>query len=472
MNWLPPSEALARLQRRDQDGPGLLLWTADWCPPCHELKRRVLAAPSFQAAAEPLASIRIESEDPVAQAVADERKLHGYPTLVVYGEDGTEAVRLPPSGVPVPRYVDLIESARRSPGSVISRLVALRAGTLPQPEVLLLAWHYWGDDSTLPMDAGRIPILQSILQAADGPDTPYGRTVQARILVDAATTGWRENPALLSSFFWGLVSDEAAPYADLYELLVKAGTVIRHLSLDRAIDPMAGADALAAAATRTLHEPSLTRTDRLIALHAAVEVKTLTGSADTHLHERARAEIAGVESTLADPSERQTVLNMAGHLAWQLGDLALAEQVYRRGIADAAAPPYFMQVLARFLQAQGRAEEARDQLAQALSAERGLLARFSISAKRVELLVAQGRPAAEIGDIAIRALEEMESTGGGIRGRAAKTLEDLINACLSRPDVVSALAPALSTRLHRLATASGPHRTRIEALAVQLAHGV
>ncbi len=77
--------------------PVLVLYTADWCPPCRLLKREVLSDPAIDAfMARVFVRVKIDLTDrrgPNNQLAAKAR-ITGIPTMIVYTSRGVETTRL------------------------------------------------------------------------------------------------------------------------------------------------------------------------------------------------------------------------------------------------------------------------------------------------------------------------------------------------------------------------------------------
>ncbi len=81
--------------------PIFVLFTADWCPPCRELKRDVLSDPDVDAfLSENYVRVKIDLSDrggPNART-ASEYGVSGIPTMILYNDDGVEIDRVTGGG--------------------------------------------------------------------------------------------------------------------------------------------------------------------------------------------------------------------------------------------------------------------------------------------------------------------------------------------------------------------------------------
>ncbi len=77
--------------------PMFVLYTADWCPPCRELKRDVLSDPDVDAfLSENYVRVKIDLSDRRGPNVrtAGENGVTGIPTMILYDYDGVEIDRV------------------------------------------------------------------------------------------------------------------------------------------------------------------------------------------------------------------------------------------------------------------------------------------------------------------------------------------------------------------------------------------
>ncbi len=77
--------------------PMLVLYTADWCPPCRELKRDVLSDPDVDDfLSENYVRVKIDLTDRYGPnaTIASENGVRGIPTVIVYDDDGMEIDRV------------------------------------------------------------------------------------------------------------------------------------------------------------------------------------------------------------------------------------------------------------------------------------------------------------------------------------------------------------------------------------------
>lgn len=429
LEWIEGDHGKALTLARTRGAPLLLWWTAEWCPPCHELKRKLLEHREFAEATSAIVRLRIESDMPGAQRLADALGLQGYPTFIAYDSAGRELIRLPPSGISRSLYVSVLQASLQQRIPLAERAARLaQREELAYDDAFVLSHHYWPQDPSVFGFPSRGALLERLWNRVHASHPSLRRQVFGCMLREAVRSQSSADAADLAAEFRAILASRSASYAELYELNVACLEVLDYLETHARADRQQLARSWSAAIEPTLTEPHLTRTEQLIGLYAVVRLTRQLGPLPPALLARARTAALAAETELADPSDRQTALNMAGYVLWELALRAETELLYERAIRSSAAPHYFMQPYARFLVERGERTQALQWLERAWSEAPGPATRFTIGSKYLALLDKDG--AAQIAhaeDVASRLLAELASSGEGVHGRLTPAFTALID---------------------------------------------
>jgi protein disulfide-isomerase len=204
---------------------------------------------------------------------------------------------------------------------------------------------------------------------------------------------------------------------------------------------------------RALADAALSPTERLIAGHALLQMAELTAPAQ-QLRPRLALLVSETLTAARTPADRQTVVNMAGHLLRAAGYEGLAYAVFEAEAARALHGSYFMPYLAEMAQARGDADAARGWWRRAFETAIGDVTRFQLGVRYVRGLASLGASRQDCADAARDVLRHVQGRSGFFYGRTHDSLRQLAAAA----DALSALR----------AVADADHdpisRSRIEAV--------
>jgi thioredoxin:protein disulfide reductase len=101
--WVPPKPeatvdwepySVAAIERAAANGqPVIIDFFAEWCPPCHELDRRVFGNKEVAAALEGFVKLRADLTDqnsPANAVISERHAIVALPTVILIGSDGRE----------------------------------------------------------------------------------------------------------------------------------------------------------------------------------------------------------------------------------------------------------------------------------------------------------------------------------------------------------------------------------------------
>ena len=124
----------------------MLYWTAEWCPPCHDLQEHVFPKPSFIEKSRLFIPVYLDGDQPHAQTWAEKYGVIGYPTLVVLQADGKEIVRVS-GGMNLAAYEEVLDTALSTTQPMDELLASIdNPGDLTVATCRRLAYHAWSYD--------------------------------------------------------------------------------------------------------------------------------------------------------------------------------------------------------------------------------------------------------------------------------------------------------------------------------------
>lgn len=145
-------------EARSSSRPVMLYFTAEWCPPCHDLKAHVFPQPSFIEKSRLFVPVYLDGDQPQAQTWGEKLGIMGYPTLVVLDPDGTEIVRVS-GGMNLAAYEEVLDTALSATQPMDDLLASLDgAGDLTLASCRRLAYHAWSNDSVYPESGSEIGV--------------------------------------------------------------------------------------------------------------------------------------------------------------------------------------------------------------------------------------------------------------------------------------------------------------------------
>lgn len=360
MSWLSNDRGdtldAALSQAAERGVPLLALWTASWCPPCNELQLMVFDDPQFARFHDALVLLHIDGDAPGAQLVGERLGAHAYPTALLLDSQGREKLRAP-GGLTAREFARALDLGIDH-GDTLTALVGRvqRGECLSETDCELLAFHWWANDDRHASGVDRLALLRRVRD-----ECPRSLAdARLRLLVQMLIASARgcdvfDEADELTQELAGALASPAARYSNLYFLLVDL-TVLRVLGDTRRATIE---QALGRSIDALLSGLSLAPTERLIALSALLSLSLQRGAKpDDELRETIRlaAERADVESVTAQ--QRQTTINMAGHLLKAAGFVNESVALFEREASCSPHAGYFWPYIAATLHEQGRFDDA------------------------------------------------------------------------------------------------------------------
>jgi hypothetical protein len=145
---------------------------------------------------------------------------------------------------------------------------------------------------------------------------------------------------------------------------------------------------LCMALERFVEDVSLTWTERLIAQSAFLSLQSnLEPQGDESLRNKTRTLVAAADAATHSQIERQSVMNMAGHLLKQSGFREESITLFRGEIDKSPWPTYFMPYVAEMYMEEGESDEAFRWWRRSYEETPGKTTRFELGVRYIEALV-------------------------------------------------------------------------------------
>jgi thiol-disulfide isomerase/thioredoxin len=442
--WLPAANDAdierAFAQARREGKPVLLYWGATWCPPCNQLKATFFNRQDFAARSRSFVAVHVDGDRPGAQKLGKRFQVSGYPTVVLFGPDGSEITRLP--GEVDPEQMMTVLQLGLSGGRPVKAVLGdARAGkTLTSNEWRLLAFYSWETDEAQVVPRGELPTV--LAQLATQVPASEGET---------ATRLWLK--ALAASNDGKGLKPDAAARERLTRLLGDAALSRLHMDvltnftrpLVRAFggdeDPARAAlvTAFDASLQRLQGDTTLSRSDRLGTLIARVHLARLGQPAEAvqvqlpaPLLESVRTAVAREDREITDGYERQAVITAGAYLLGLAGLWSESDALLQSNLARSHSSYYLMSQLGSNARKLGRNEEALRWYQQAWEKSQGPATRlqwgFSYLSATVDLAPTD---AARIERTASTLIREAAADRGAFEGRSLRSLQRMSTRLLS-----------------------------------------
>jgi thiol-disulfide isomerase/thioredoxin len=384
--------ALTRSQETSH--PIFLYWGTKWCPPCAEMQVTVLQRPQFRARCAHMVALAIDGDAPGAQACGERLDISVYPSMLILDCDEREWIRLP-CGLEEGVFCSVIDAAlrKRMPMSLLVDALYHRGGDLDEDDLTLLAFHYWPQDRRIRPGAERLGFLERLDAAI--PQNLAG--LASRVLVwhitERSGRPLTDTAPTLRYRLYGQVSalldSREATFSALYYLLVAVEPVVEFLCENDAGRRPDLIKTFLGVVERLVEDPTLSWTERLIAHSArlSLESDAATSDGSSLAVERTRTLVTQADGATVGQVERQSVMNMAGHLLRQSGLREESIRLFCREINRSPWPTYFMPYVAEMYMEQGESDEAFRWWRRSYEDTPGKSTRFELGVRYIEALV-------------------------------------------------------------------------------------
>lgn len=419
---------------KSEKKPVLLYWGATWCPPCNQLKATLFNRQDFAAQAKSVIAVHVDGDRPGAQKLGTRFKVRGYPTVILMTAEGAEIARLP-GEADAPQVMAVLQAGLAGGRPLKAVLADARSGkALSANEWRTLAFHSWDlDEGQLVPPAERAIVVAELAR----------RSATAGVDAETTTRFWLKALAL-SDEAQGLKPDAAirervnTVLGDASQSRVHMDVLTNFASaLVKVLTPEEGAERTAllarmdASLARLQADATLSRSDRVGALTARVELARLGQAKDVvnpkmseSLLRDVREMSSRMDREITDGYERQAVITSVGYMLGQAGLWADSEAVLKSNLSKSHSPYYLMSQLGSNARKQGKKEEALSWYQQAFNKSEGPATRLQWGAGYLSALVelAPG-DAAQIEKTAAQLFTEAAKDKGSFYERSARSLQ-------------------------------------------------
>ena len=422
-------------QARTEGKPLLLYWGASWCPPCNQLKATFFNRQDFAALSRSFVAVHVDGDRPGAQKLGRRFKVGGYPTVVLFAPAGTEITRLPgeADAAQLMAVLQLGLAGGRPVKAVLSD--ALAARPLPAGEWRMLAFYSWATDDQQLLPRAELPGTLVRLAAASPASEPETQTRLWLKALAASDDGQGVKPdAALQARVQRVLADPAQARAQMDTFSGSdAAAIVRVLEPEGSAGRKPLAERFDAALRRLEADPTLSRGDRMAALHGRVELARLDVPRNeaqvdlpAALLKDVREHVARADREISDGYERQAVITYAGAVLGRAGLWADSDALLKANLAKSHSPYYLMSQLGSNARKQGRNGEALDWYARAYEKSEGPATRLQWGSGYVSALVDLApQDAARIEATAAQLLDEAARDSGAFEGRSVRSLQRL-----------------------------------------------
>lgn len=440
VQWLAASSdadverAFARA--RSENKPVLLYWGARWCPPCNQLKATLFNRQDFALQSRSLVAISVDGDLPGAQKLGQRFKVSGYPTVVLFNNDGAEITRLP-GEVDAPQMLAVLQLGMAGGRPVKAVLADFLSGhTLGDNEWRLLAYYSWDTDEQQLVPKAELPaLLARLAAAAPVADVETSNRLWLKTLA-ASDDGQGVKPdAALRERVMRILNDAPAARAQMDVLTGHAADILRTLAPEGSAEAAPLATALDFALRRLQADITLSRADRLSALQGRVDLARLglpKEAVDVNLPPALLSDVQNhVRSAVRDTTdayEREAVIPEAAYVLGQAGLWDESDSLLKAELAKSPSPYYLMSQLASNARKRGRKDEALRWYSQAFEKSQGPATRLQWGASYLGALVDLApQDSARIEKTAAQLFAEAARDRAAFEGRSARSLQRVGN---------------------------------------------
>ena len=450
IDWFEGSVDEAFATAKAQGKPLYLYWGAVWCPPCHAIRETVFSTPEFRERSKLFIPVYLDGDTENAQRYGERFDVMGYPTMIVFDADGQEITRIP-NGIDMLAYANVLDLTLGNAKSASTLVETVMADTaeLSGTDCSMLAYHAWGQDTSIAEDNDRSEVMRRIYDACPA-DLGNERTLLyvawLETLLQAAETpadveldAERRREAV--AFLESVLADPERSKAALVSLIYSGADMTAALTETRSPERESLTRAFLDAYERFAADASVYKRERIYTLRGRLAFERID-EPDLPPSPELRAAIIDMvewaDTSTPGVHQRQPIINALGNLLDDAGMDEIARPLLLAELEKSGQPYYYMPDLAGIEQRAGNIEAAVEWLRKGYEASKGPATRFQWGYYYLNgLLEMTPDDAALIHDTTVRMIDELQQ-GGGLYHRPRRQLQQLEAELIAWADTIDA----------------------------------
>jgi len=368
VEWFAGDVEEAFAWAKTEGKPVFLYWGAEWCPPCHNLKKNFFSKTEFIEASKRFVPVYLDGDTERAQIWGEKFKIAGYPTVILFSPTGFELFRMP-TDVTAEQYGVLLEAAVadfRPVDEILAEVVAGGPQAADKLDLELVAYHSWAQDPQPDLGNAEMTAIFWRLFDETPPESSRLRARFMTLTVEHAIPRIGAVKEIYGEAELGELDEERriALRAGLMTLLTtpdlwpenKIFLTLQSKNAVEVLEPELsdGRDELVRAwveaATMMQEHPEFSATEQLMAFVPEFELLALEGHVEGEpvpdaLREKVRVRADRVVAEADDPGEFQSTLNMVVWLLSMAGLQEEAKALLDEHLDETVAPHYFLSLL-------------------------------------------------------------------------------------------------------------------------------
>jgi len=428
--WYDGTVEAAFLEAAEHQKPLFLYWGAVWCPPCQEIKHTVFKSRRFITHTEAFVPVYLDGDTREAQVIGEKFGVKGYPTMIVFNQNGVEITRLP-GGIDISRYNDILELSLNSitaTADLVQRVVSAPE-TVSEQHLKQLAYYSWGQDfSALPDDYSPDLFLTMSELATDEVSNTRLYMQYLYEVAQAYENADSDAPPVIAGAEARLnqiLDSDALVLANWDSLAYSATELLPHISPDSQKLALKWQARLKAMSS----DPSLSVAEQLAGILPSLELYFLDDEdklLDPELKTWVLAATAAADVKTKNSFARQSVVNQINHVLQTAGLIAEAKALLMKELERSPSPYYFMSSLASIAEREQDFTLALDWRQKAYANSTGSATRFQWGANYVKAIIRlQPDNESLIQTTSMSLLDELQISSDVFAGRNFRVLRSL-----------------------------------------------